>query len=159
MSCVFICAGFAEAAHPFHVSIAQVKHNAESRSLEVALRVHPNDLETTLRRRTGKPIDLDKTENVDKLIVEYLAEVFVIKPAEGKIPKLKWVGKQVDVKHAWLFFESPAPDGVVGVKFSNRIFFETLSDQVNTITLTDGDFKKSINCTKNRPGAVIREAD
>lgn len=148
----------ANAAHPFHVSIAEVKYNGESKSLEIALRVHPTDLETMLRQRTDKPIDLDTTENVDELILDYLTDVFAVKPAKGDTAKFKWVGKQVDVKHAWLFFECPLPDGTAGVEFTNRIFFKILSDQVNTITLEDGEFKKSINCTREKPGAVIREA-
>ncbi len=156
---VALIASAATAAHPFHVSIAQAKYNAESKNLEVALRVHPGDLETMLRRRTGKPINIDKTEKVDELIVAYLKEVFQVKPGGKEAVELKWVGKQVDVKHAWLFFECPLPEGTTDVEFSNRIFFEILSDQVNTINLEDGDYKKSLNCTKDRPSAIIRAAE
>lgn len=148
----------ATAAHPFHVSIAEAKYNAETKSLEIALRVHPSDLETMLRKRTDKPIDLDKTANVDELILAYLTDVFTAKPKQDAEPvKLKWVGKQIDIKYAWLYFECPLPDGMPGVELSNKIFFEILSDQVNTITLTDGEFKQSINCTRDKPATVVEK--
>ena len=45
----------AEGVHPFHVTLAEAEYNAESRRLEVALRVyHPLDLETALTRRAGR---------------------------------------------------------------------------------------------------------
>ena len=61
------------APHPFHVTIAEADYNEESGKLEVALRIYnPGDLEEALGRRAGERVDLERTENVDDLIVAYL---------------------------------------------------------------------------------------
>lgn len=75
----------ANANHPFHVATAETRWNLETRKLEVSIRCHPVDLETALRRRTGKKIDLDKTENIDQLLTEYLSETFQLH--SGPLPK------------------------------------------------------------------------
>lgn len=65
----------AVAAHPFHVTIAEVNFNAETERLEVALRVYnPGDLEEVLGQRLGERVDLERTEEVDSAILDYLKE-------------------------------------------------------------------------------------
>ena len=51
-----LCLGFVGPvmAHPFHASIAEAEFNADSGKLEVALRLHPVDLEAVLREKHGK---------------------------------------------------------------------------------------------------------
>ena len=149
-------------AHPTHVSIAEAEFNEKTGHLEVALRVHPIDLEHALRKRTKTRVDLDKTPDVDKLILDYLQSVFVVKNSPEEQPyKLKWVGKEVTVKSAWLFFEIPKLKHIEGRLFSNAIFFETLENQVNTINFRQGEQKATLHLTQDRPRrlATFRKAD
>ena len=140
-------------AHPFHVSIAEAEWSSKTKSLEVALRVHPSDLEKALSRRAKKTIDLDKTPKIDVLIQDYLKEVFQARVEKAAPEKIKWVGKEVKVKHAWLYFEIPLESGLSNVQFTNRIFFELLEDQVNTINFRDRAKKrrKSLTFNKKKP--------
>ena len=102
--------GFLLAAwlHPFHVSFSEADYNFESGRLEVALRVHPADLEEVLRRRSGRRVDLDSEgeEVLDRLLSAYAAERFLVASAGGGRGKLEWVGHEVDLNHAWLYFEN-----------------------------------------------------
>lgn len=145
-------------AHPFHASIAEAEWNPKTKKLEIALWVHPVDLEKVLNQRSKKRIDLDKTANLDKYISAYLTEVMSVKDAQGKVQKLEWVGKEIKLKGAWLYFQVSLTNGPVGAKFSNRIFFKLLPDQENTITFVDRKNKKrqSITCTRTRPEIVFR---
>ena len=145
-------------AHPFHASIAEAEWNAKTKNLEVSLWVHPTDLEKALSRRSKKPIDPDKTTNLYQLSKADLSEVFIIKDANGKQKKLDWVGKEIKVKGAWLYFQFPLPNGPEGVRISNRIFFELLKDQENTITIQDRKHKRrqSVVCTFSRPEVIFR---
>ena len=68
----------AEPPHPYHVSLAEVNWNAKSRKFEVALCLWPADLEKALARQTGRPIDLEKEPNIDRLIESYIAKRFTI---------------------------------------------------------------------------------
>ena len=137
-------------AHPSHVSIAEAEFNPKNQHLEVALRVHPVDLERALRIRTKKRIDLDKTKNVDALISAYLNEVFQVKRADGKKAKIQWVGKEISLKWGWLYFEVPMKEGLEKARFSNRIFFELLPDQTNTILLRQGKSKSTLQFTREQ---------
>ncbi len=138
------------AAHPSHVSIAEAEYNPQSKHLEVALRVHPSDLERALRIRTKKRVDLDKTKNIDALITAYLQDVFQIKASDGKEAQIKWVGKEISLKWGWLYFEVPVKEGLDKVKFSNQIFFELIPDQTNTILLKEGKRKSTLQFTRQQ---------
>ncbi len=134
-------------AHPAHVSIAEAELNAETGRLEVALRVHPVDLERALQLRNKKRINLDKTNEVDALITAYLSDVFQVKRADGTAAKINWVGKEISLKWGWLYFEVPMKEGLEKARFSNRIFFELLEDQTNMILLKQGKSKTTLQFT------------
>lgn len=154
------------ANHPFHVATAETRWNMETKKLEVSIRCHPIDLETALRRRTGKKIDLDTTENVDELLTDYLRETFQLHqgplpapapgPAPGealktpttpatptatendkesKLAKLHWVGKEIDMKWAWLYLELEPKDLTQELHMTNTILMDVLDDQSNTVII------------------------
>lgn len=142
-------------AHPVHASLAEAEWKPATKTLEVALKVQPIDLEQALERRTKKPIDLDKTKGVDDLIQAYLKDVFVVKDATGKELKLNWVGKEINVKEGWIYFEVPLEKGLDGVKFSNRLFFELNEGEVNTMTFKEGKKRKSLTFSHSKPEQVL----
>lgn len=85
LTLVVIATGFAaggaigaEPPHPYHVSLAEVNWNAKSQKFEVALCLWPADLEKALAQQTGRPIDLEKEANVDRLMEAYIAKRFTI---------------------------------------------------------------------------------
>ena len=158
-------------AHPFHATYAEVDWNETGKVLEVALRVQPEDLERVLSLRAKRRIDIEKTKGVDKLIHKYLTEVFVVeqkgveqKKGEQKgggqksvnMPTLRWVGKEVSAKEAWLYFELPRPAGAEDLKILNQIFFEILPDQVNTVRFRQGKKRTTLRFDRNsrKPVAV-----
>ena len=128
--------------HPFHVTIAEAEYNEKSKSLEVALKVFPNDLEEALSRYTGKRFKLEKHADLETLLKKYLREVFVVQLPGGKQVKLKWIGHELKIRQAWLYFEVPLPEGPENVKFANRFHFNAFADQANRLTIK---WKKKIN--------------
>ncbi len=136
--------------HPFHVSIAEAEYNAATKMLEVALQVHPTDLEAAVRRQSGQRIVLETSANADEQIVAYLRRSFVVKPKCSEPTTLRWVGKEVAVKHAWLYFEVSLPQGLEGVEITNSLFFELLPDQVNTMTVRDGKRRATLHFTRRK---------
>ena len=68
-----------EPPHPYHVSIAEVNWNPESQKFEVALCLWPADLEKALAHQTGRPIDLAKEPEVDRLMETYVSKRFTIR--------------------------------------------------------------------------------
>ena len=68
----------AEPPHPYHVSMAEINWNPKSQKFEIALCLWPADLEKALAQQTGRPIDLAKEPDVDKLMETYISKRFII---------------------------------------------------------------------------------
>ena len=79
----------AEPPHPYHVSLAEVNWNAKSQKFEIALCLWPADLEKALARQTGRPIDLEKEANIDRLMEVYIGKHFTIHSANEQTEKPK----------------------------------------------------------------------
>jgi len=158
LGCVLATTTQAETIHPFHISLAEVEYNAKTKKLEIALRIHPDDLEQALRDLTGKKVVLDKTKNVDKLILKYLAKTFSVKPkstgekkVKQKPAKIVWVGKEIKIKWSWLYFEIPLKNGWDGIEITNRILFDQVKKQTNTMLFKQGKKRAAINFTSKKP--------
>ena len=154
LSCLLLLGGIAS-AHPCHASIAEAEWNAKTGRLEIAMQVNPVDLEQALRRLAERPIDLDKSKGIDRLIQKYLARSFFVKEPDGKQAKLIWVGYEADLKDAWLYFEVPLKKGPENVTFGSAFFLELLPDQANTINFRVGKLRKSLTFTADQLEAVF----
>ncbi|MEW4566948.1 DUF6702 family protein [Tautonia sp. JC769] len=145
-------ASTAGAAHPFHVTIAEAEFNAEAGTLEMAIRIYnPGDLEQALGLREGERVDLERTEDVDEMILDYLRDRLVITPAGGKPAPLRWVGKEVSVKTTWLYVEAELPGGPEGASVTNTLLFEIEKDQVNTMVFGRASDRVSLRFTRDDP--------
>jgi hypothetical protein len=143
-------------AHPFHTSVAEAEWNAETKRLEVALRVAADDFETALNAHSETRIRLDESDSADQAAQAYLKETFVIRRAKEEEPlELKWSGKEVTPKAVWLYFEVEAPDGVEGYELSNRVLHETEETQINTLAIKLNGRKVSLRCDRKKPTVVI----
>lgn len=200
------------ANHPFHVATAETRWNLETKKLEVSIRCHPIDLENALRRRTGKKIDLDTTENIDQLLVEYLRDTFqihhspnpreTVQPApnagspsnaplatpqkdsdnsmlqpspsnpstlpepDSRLAKLHWVGKEIDLKWAWLYIELEPKDIQQELYMTNTILMDVLDDQSNTVIIRLGTERQSLIFLQKkrtlpfpRPSDFVKQAE
>ncbi len=145
------------AAHPSHVTIAEAEYNPSSGKLEIALRVYqPGDLEKALSRRVGEKIDLEKTKNIDKIILEYLQTTIQFQSSDGQPARIEWVGKEVTVQTTWLYFEVVLPEDPEGIKISHRMLFEVEADQANTLTIGRGPQRQSLRFTRDDPTKILR---
>ena len=125
--------GMSPSKHPYHVSVAEVEWNSKTKKLEVALCVWPADLEKSLAKLKGKPVDLDKTRKLDGWMKKLVSKKFTFRNTKGEAKALSWVGHEKDLKQAWLYFEV---DGVqVGetLTISNQIFFDLNEEQQNQL--------------------------
>ena len=152
--CVWTIAISIAHAHPNHASVAEMQFNEKSGKLEIAMRVWPVDLEKSLSKMHGKHVDIDKAENVDQLITDYLSKAFQVKDAAAKALSINWVGKEVNLKHAWLYFEIPI-ESLQGLEFSNGICFEAERTQVNTILFQHKGQRLSLQCSYKKPIATL----
>ncbi len=149
------CALGMGAAHPQHVTLAEAEWNPDSRSLEVALRITPAQLEEVVERHAGRSVDLDAA-GADAAVEAWLRTAFVVtppdptpgddllasddRPASDDTPaapvRLKYVGKEVGISMAWVYFEAPLPTGWEGVTIVDRVRLAREPAQHNTLVFS-----------------------
>ena len=135
-------------AHPFHVSFAEAEWNTKTKVLEVALKVNPNDLEDALRRQTKRRIRLE-ADAAEKVIAEYLRQKFVVRSEKKKIVPFKWIGCEISVKDAWLYFEYSLPNGPNKITITNSILSH-VRDQKNTVSLRNKKQRATLVFTQHK---------
>ena len=67
----------AQASHPFHVCIGQMRHNAQSGTWEVSLRMHPRDLELALSDLQKESVARE-SESFPKVALDFLENQFFL---------------------------------------------------------------------------------
>lgn len=146
------------AAHKFHASLAEVDVNAKERTVEVGIRVFADDLEAALSKKNDRRIRLDVTPDVDRYVLAYLKDVFVVTDAKGRRLELKWLGMEARVDEAWLYVSAAAPDGVDGGTLLATQFCELYEDQSNTVNVQQGGARTSLLFKPGSAPADIRIA-
>lgn len=148
--------------HPYHVSLAEIEYNEQTGNYEVSLCVWPADLERALAQMTEAPVDLDSTENLNQLITSYLEQKFQFKSGDAEIAPLRFVGKELDLKQGWLYFEvqttgDNATDKASATEWTldNRVFFELNEDQSNQCNLKTNSEIRSSACTHSSPSFTL----
>ncbi|MCA9173864.1 MAG: hypothetical protein KDB14_05190 [Planctomycetales bacterium] len=147
-----LLAGTREAvAHPRHEALAEAEWNRATGKLEVSLRLRPEDLEQALTRmlRSGH-VNLDSTADVDRHLLMYLKPRFVIRKGDERMD-LTWVGKEVDLRHVWIYFEVDLPHDPTACQVSFTMLMDLLPDQVNTLNLRDGEKRWSHRFSLDQP--------
>ena len=136
-------------AHPFHVTIAEAEWNPKTSSLEVSMRVNPIDVERVLRERLKRSVELSESdEAAEKAVFAYLQERLVLSSGPKTKWKPKWVGMEVKINRAWLYFEYPMPQPPRSLRVEHRLFHELEDDQVNTLLLKVGGVKQTRHFTR-----------
>lgn len=137
-------------AHSVHTSTAEAEYNPQTKNLEVSLTVFVSDLEVALVRQCEREMKMDKTPaaEFDAQVLAYLAKIFVVTDAVGKVAKMRWVGREMDEASAKsgdsalvLFFEVEMPEGVREATVRNEVFLDVFKDQVNLLQMKKGEEK------------------
>jgi hypothetical protein len=127
-------------AHPIRSSFAEADYHPETKKLEVALRVFPDDLETALSAHAGRPISLARTAPpaFDLALLAYLRATFLLRAADDSVPVLHLVGRETkdNDPHLWIYFECQIPGDFTSVRLSHRVLRETFPEQLNAIRLS-----------------------
>ena len=149
------------AAHPGHASLAEIELNLETGNLEVALCVWPEVLERAINSGDQPALRLESRgeamAEVDRRIVALLDRQFVVRDASGKALEIRWVGKQVDLKRCWIYFEVVDAADAARLILENRLFTDRYADQVNGATLIVEGRRTSWLFSRDEFRHVIRE--
>ena len=126
-------------AHPFHLCVGQMKWNVDAMVWEVSLRLHPQDLETTMsteafKNDTSKRISIDD-DGFSELATKYLGANFFVRrsplamnkeefkailrsgsksdtneTSDSAVSTVKWIGMERERGWLWIHLEMTQPN-------------------------------------------------
>lgn len=142
---IFTCLAFLSAmpvlGHTYHTSLTRLDHNSKKGLLEITIRVFIHDLVPVLEKINQRRIDLERSPDIDGMLERYVGQNFEIKDKKDVTQKLSWVGKEMDVDVAFLYFEIATSESPEGYSLKNSIFFESFPQQTNLL-VSRSDKKK-----------------
>lgn len=124
-------------AHDYHASIADVRFNPRTQSLEVAVKVFMDDLENALSQRNKTKVVYSHTsEQVKKYLADYLSTNLVLEVEKGKPLKQKFLGSEEDADVVWMYLEVPLQQASLPQLYvKNAVLTELFSDQMNIVNI------------------------
>jgi hypothetical protein len=130
---LFATAGVSAKRHRFHTTLTRIDYNAGEKNFEIIIKLFTHDLMPLLEKRGGKRLDLEKSPEADKLILEYINENFVLSDKKDTAKTLKWVGKDFDIDEVRVYLETDSTETLEGYKLKNTLFFADFSEQINIV--------------------------
>ena len=113
-------------------------------SLQAILIVNAADLETVLRKESGRQIELDRSPDAAALTADYVGKNVQFRAGGRAIP-LHWVGMEVKTNFAYLYVEANVP-ALGGLEVRNGLLMDLLPDQVNMVSIRRDGKGKPFDC-------------
>lgn len=132
-------------AHPFFVSVTEVDHNAQDKTLEISSKIFTDDLEAVLLKNYGTLVDFKKTgekASQDKLVADYVKKHLSLK-ADGKQLTLEYVGFEEEREAIWVYCQVSGVASVKKLEMDVSILHDYTNSQINLVHATVGGDRKS----------------
>ncbi len=153
---VMVAGALTPRLHPGHESYAEIELNSRTGNLQVALCVWPEDLESALRQFSNSSVSLDDAD-VDQTLVAYLKKKFVVRGSRDDSPlAIRWVGKEVDLKKTWLYFEILDAGGCTSMRLEHRVLLGEVDQQQNYVEFREGARRTSMLFDRENPVRDLR---
>jgi hypothetical protein len=141
--------------HDFHASVTQMQYNPQEKAFEISIRIFTDDLEKTLAKEVGKPVDLSVKAKNDPLLEKYIRAHFTYLNPQRQAKPFTYVGHEVEDDANWLYLEMPYDEAFQGGVMRQNVLMEVFDDQVNMVNIQYKGQKKTFVFRKNQPIQAI----
>ena len=135
-----------EEAHPLHVSVTEINHNATDKTLEISCKLFTDDFEKVLSQNYKTKIDLinplDRSA-MEKLVNDFIQKHLSIK-TDSKPLQLVYLGYEKDNDAIYSYFQVDNIGAVKKMEITNNILHELFTDQINLMHIIVGGKRKSM---------------
>ncbi|WP_142785414.1 DUF6702 family protein [Changchengzhania lutea] len=145
-------------AHKYYISVSQINHIPEKKSIQITSRIFIDDFENLLRERYDDAIVLDdKNEltSTNDYIERYLKEKIVVK-INGETVHLKYIGKEYDVDIVRCYLEVENVETIKSFEVSNELLFDLFEEQQNIVKTKINGKQKSFLLTQQNHKALLK---
>ncbi len=132
---VFHFSLFTVFSHRFHTTLTRIDYNEKAKIAEISIQMFTHDLNQLFESKLSKKLDLEKKDEVKKILFEYLVKNFVLKDKTDKILELRWVGIESDADSLWVYIEANMSESPENFKMQNSLFFESYQEQSNLVVI------------------------
>lgn len=142
---LFLTAAATNKAHPFHVSVVEIEHNAAEKTLEVSCKIFTDDFETILAKNYKTKVDLINPPNkaaMDTLVKKYILSHFSMR-VNGKPVVLTYIGYENENEAAYGYIEVENVTSVGKLEITNSILYDKFDDQIGIMHVKVGGNRKS----------------
>lgn len=126
---------FSGIAHPFYLSVTEMKYNTKNKTIEVSCKLFTNDLESALKKLNNKTVDLinpkDKAE-AEKLVSDYIFKHLSVN-LNGKNRTLKFIGYEKEDDVIWAFMQIENCETPKQLAINNSLLYDILKEQINIV--------------------------
>ncbi|MBC5773853.1 hypothetical protein H8S95_07245 [Pontibacter sp. KCTC 32443] len=131
-------------AHDYHSSITDIKFNPRTQSLQVAIKVFTDDLETVLTKRSKSKVTYSaNSESIKQQLAGYMAAAMSFEVTKGKPLKQRFVGSEEEADVVWVYLEVPVQNTSLSQLYiKNAVLTELFDDQMNIVNL---DYKGNMH--------------
>ena len=136
--------------HPFYISVCQVDHDPDTRTLEITFKIFIDDLEQTLEAQgTGKlHLGTDReSDAADRYIARYL-EQHVLIEIDGRTLTGNYLGKETESDVIWCYVEMEDVPSIHTITVTNTLLIDMFEDQTNMVHIKANGQKKSMLLTR-----------
>ncbi len=143
--------------HAYYVSVCEIYHNSNTKSLEISIKIFADDLELALRNN-GNPDVIVVEEKPDPalkdMLQKYLNERFIIS-IDKKATRLQIIGYEFDDDVLLCYLEIKDVPKIGLIEVHNNIIAEIYEEQINLTHFQYQGKMKSLKTTRYDPAGVI----
>ncbi len=131
--------------HEFHLSLMEIDHNTEKKTLQIAVKLFTDDLTVALEKPGGVKLHIgtpNEPPKANELIANYLKQHVLLK-VNGKDVVFNYLGKEAETDATWCYLEVQNVAKVQTLEVQNTLLLESFDDQTNMVNLKINGRKKS----------------
>ena len=137
--------------HPFHLSVCDIEHNAETKALNITHRIFLDDLEVAVNEKFETQMDLLNTNDKslrDRMVAEYVLAHFEVTVNE-EVRKADYLGSEIEDGVMYCYMEIKDVESIYKIQVTNSTLQDVFDDQVNLVHVKYRDKTRSLKLERS----------
>ncbi len=131
--------------HPVYISVTEINHNADEKTLEISCKIFADDFENVLTKKNRSAISLTKPKDkaaLNKMIAEYFGQHFSLK-ADGRNAAIFYLGFEIEDDAIYCYLQASDISSVKKIEAFNTLLHDLNNNQTNIMHVTVKGNRKS----------------
>ena len=131
--------------HTFYVSVTEINHNSNDKTLEISCKIFADDMEEVLKKNNNKAVDLANAKQLNQnnqFVADYIQKRLSLN-VDGKNVKLSFIGFEKDKESVYCYFEVPNVPTIKKIDLINSLLQDLNDEQINIMHMIVNGNRKS----------------